>query len=339
MKVGILGSSDVAKSLARGFLKEGHQVMLGSREPAKLAAWVNENGKNASSGTFIDTAKFGELVVLAVQGTKSVEAIQMAQPDNFKGKVVIDTTNPLDMSGGLPNWSARLGTSSGELNQKALPGAFVVKAFNTVGNAHFHKPQFAGGPPDMFLCGDDAKAKEQVSRICKDFGWNPIDVGGIETFALPRSHRHGLDHHRHYRRPLESGIQAFEKVSSAPPPQMKPYIICHMVSSVDGKIDGFALSSVMSAAEYEATGAKLKGDAWICGRTTMQQHFAEKKPFAATSQKPAGPRPVFVARKRARHTWCPRVGTSRLQNAQTSSIPSVRYSSRKHIHSVVGIMR
>ena len=179
MKVGILGSSDVAKSLARGFLKEGHQVMLGSREPAKLAAWVNENGKNASSGTLIETAKFGELMVLAVQGTKSVEAIQMAQPDNFKCKVVIDTTNSLDMSGGLPKLVGALGTSSGELNQKALPGAFVVKAFNTVGNAHFHKPQFAGGPPDMFLCGDDAKAKEQVSRICKDFGWNPIDVGGI----------------------------------------------------------------------------------------------------------------------------------------------------------------
>ncbi len=78
---------------------------------------------------------------------------------------------------------------------------------------------------------------------------------------------------------------------------MKPYIICHMVSSVDGKIDGSALSSVMAAGEYEAAGAKLKGDAWICGRTTMQPHFAEKKPFVSTSRKPAGPRPVFVARK------------------------------------------
>ena len=179
MRVGILGSSDVAKSLARGFLKQGQQVMLGSREPAKLAGWVSENGKSASSGTFSETAKFGELVVLAVHGTKSVEAIQMAQPDNFKGKVVIDATNPLDMTGGVPKLVGGLGTSSGELIQKALPGAFVVRAFNTVGNAHFYRPEFAGGPPDMFLCGDDAKAKEQVSRICKDFGWNPIDVGGI----------------------------------------------------------------------------------------------------------------------------------------------------------------
>ena len=78
---------------------------------------------------------------------------------------------------------------------------------------------------------------------------------------------------------------------------MKPYIICHMVSSVDGKIDGAALSSVMADGEYEATGAKLKGDAWICGRTTMQQHFADKKPFVSKSRKTAGPRPVFVAHR------------------------------------------
>jgi predicted dinucleotide-binding enzyme len=180
MKVGILGSSDVAKSLARGFLNEGHEVMLGSREPEKLASWVQESGNSASSGTFSETAEFGELVVLAVNGAKSVEAVQMAGVDNFNGKVVIDATNPLDMSGGPPpKLIGSLGTSSGELNQKALPGAFVVKAFNTVGHAHFYKPEFAGGPPDMFLCGEDADAKEQVSRICRAFGWNPIDVGGI----------------------------------------------------------------------------------------------------------------------------------------------------------------
>jgi riboflavin biosynthesis pyrimidine reductase len=78
---------------------------------------------------------------------------------------------------------------------------------------------------------------------------------------------------------------------------MKPYIICHMASSLDRKIDGSALSSVMADGEYEATGAKLKGDAWICGRTTMQQHFADKKPFVSKSRKPAGPRPVFVAQR------------------------------------------
>jgi 8-hydroxy-5-deazaflavin:NADPH oxidoreductase len=179
MRVGILGSSDVAKSLARGFLGEGHRVMLGSREPAKLDSWVRESGKDASNGTFSETAEYAELVVLAVNGTKSVEAIQIAGAEKFRGKIVVDATNPLEMSSGTPKLVGGLGTSSGELNQKALAGAFVVKAFNTVGHAHFYKPEFPGGPPDMFLCGDNTKAKEQVARICKSFGWNSIDVGGI----------------------------------------------------------------------------------------------------------------------------------------------------------------
>lgn len=181
MRTGILGSGDVAKALGRGFLNEGHEVMLGSRAPGNLASWVTECGTRASSGTFAEAARFGELIVIAVHGVKSVEAIRMAGADNFKGKVVIDATNPLDMSGDPPpKLVGGLGSSGGELNQRALPGAFVVKAFNTVGNAHFYKPEFPSGPPDMFICGDDGKAKERVSLICNDFGWNPIDVGGIE---------------------------------------------------------------------------------------------------------------------------------------------------------------
>src|SRR5258708_28732451 len=78
---------------------------------------------------------------------------------------------------------------------------------------------------------------------------------------------------------------------------MKPYIICHMLSSVDGKIDGDAVDAVTGEGEYDATGAKLEGDAWICGRTTMQQHFAEDAPFVSASIAPAGPQPVFVARR------------------------------------------
>ncbi len=181
MKVGIFGSGDVAKSFARGFLKEGHEVMLGSREPEKLTSWVRESGQSSSSGSFSETAEFGELLVIAVNGAKAVEALQMAGVSNFNGKVVIDATNPLDMSSGIPpKLIGGLGSSSGELIQRALPNAPVVKAFNSVGNAHFYKPQFAGGPPDMFICGNDAKAKEQVVHICKDFGWNSIDIGGIE---------------------------------------------------------------------------------------------------------------------------------------------------------------
>lgn len=180
MRIGILGSSDVAQSLAHGFLAEGHQVMLGSREPGKLAAWVLERGMGSSCGTFSEAARFGEFVVVAVNGAMAVDAITAAGVESFRGKVVIDATNPLDKSAGLPpKLIGALGTSGGELMQRALPGAFVVKAFNTVGKAQFYKPAFEGGPPDMFLCGDDGNAKEEVSRICHAFGWNPIDVGGI----------------------------------------------------------------------------------------------------------------------------------------------------------------
>src|SRR3954469_213489 len=156
MKVGILGSGDVAKSLARGFLGAGHEVMLGSRDPEKLASWIKESGSGASSGTFDETAKFGEVVAVAVHGTKAVDAVEMAGVNNFKGKVVLDATNPLDMSGMPPKLVGGLGSSSGELIQNALPKGFVVKAFNTVGNAQFYKPEFSGGPPDMFICGNDA---------------------------------------------------------------------------------------------------------------------------------------------------------------------------------------
>ena len=125
MKVGILGSSDVAKSLARGFLREGHQVKMSSREPSKLAAWVKENGKDASAGTFAEAAKFGELVVVAVHGTATDSAIRMAGPENFKGKAVIDATNPLDLSGKLPKLVGGLGTS----------GAAHAKAGETFGGS------------------------------------------------------------------------------------------------------------------------------------------------------------------------------------------------------------
>lgn len=181
MKIGILGSSDVAKSLAHGFLREGHQVKLSSREPGKLAAWVEENGKDASAGTFAEAAKFGELIVVAVHGTATDNAIRMAGPENFKGKPVIDATNPLDLSGKLPKLVGGLGTSAGEKLQQMLRGAFVVKSFNTVGHTLFYKPEFSETTPDMFLCGDNDSAKGQVSAIIKSFGWNPVDVGGIET--------------------------------------------------------------------------------------------------------------------------------------------------------------
>jgi predicted dinucleotide-binding enzyme len=181
MKVGILGSGIVAKALGHGFIQEGYEVKLGTRDVNKLSSWLTEKGNNSSAGSFSEAAEFGEIIVLAVQGLAAITVIEIAGVNNFKNKVVIDATNPLDRSeGSPPKLIGGPGTSGGELIQKALHGAFVVKAFNTVSAALMYKPEFEGGPPDMFLCGDDDNAKKTVAQICKIFGWNIIDVGGIK---------------------------------------------------------------------------------------------------------------------------------------------------------------
>ncbi len=180
VKVGILGSGDVGKALARGFISLGHEVKIGSREPQKLAEWVRGAGSRASSGTFEEAARFGDLIVMATLGSGAENAIQLAGAKNFAGKVVVDAMNPLEFSTGVPRLYVGHTDSLGEQVQRWLPDARVVKAFNTVGNAHMFKPQFPGGPPDMFICGNDENAKELVTQICKHFGWGVIDIGGID---------------------------------------------------------------------------------------------------------------------------------------------------------------
>jgi len=185
MKVGILGSGDVGQALGKGFLSRGHEVKIGSRDPKKLADWVKANGPKASSGKFDEVAKWGELIVLATLWAGTKGAIDLAGPANMKGKVVMDVTNPLVMEEGKPLRLALGHTDSGgEQVQRWLPGAKVIKAFNTVGYAHMIDPKFPGGPPDMFLAGDDAGAKKTVSDITKSFGWGVIDVGGLEGARL-----------------------------------------------------------------------------------------------------------------------------------------------------------
>lgn len=181
MKVGILGSGDVGKSFARGFGALGHEVMIGSRSPEKLSEFVSGQGKHVSSGSFDAAASFGDLIVLATLGVATEEAINLAGKQNFEQKVVIDATNPLDFSTGAPRLSVGHTDSLGEQVQRTLPTARVVKAFNTVGNPLFFKPQLAGGPPDMFIAGNDAAAKKLVSQVCDAFGWGMIDLGGIEA--------------------------------------------------------------------------------------------------------------------------------------------------------------
>lgn len=183
MKVGVLGTGDVGKALGSAFLALGHEVKMGSREPGntKAQAWVKEAGEHASAGTFAEAAGFGELVVLATLGSATLDALKLAGPENFKSKLVVDTTNPLDFSQGFPPRLISGGVSGGERVQRALPGAQVVKAFNTVGHAHMFRPQFPSGPPDMFICGDDVKAKARMTEILNQFGWGTVDVGGIAS--------------------------------------------------------------------------------------------------------------------------------------------------------------
>jgi hypothetical protein len=181
VRVGVLGSGDVGKVLAAGFASLGHEVTIGSRDPGKLQEWASASAR-VSAGTFADAATFGDILVLATLGTGTLDAIRLAGVDAFDGKVVIDATNPLDFSKGMPP-TLYVGTtdSLGEQVQRLIQKARVVKAFNTVGNAHMIHPQFPGGPPDMFLCGNDAEGKKIVSQICEAFGWGVADIGGIES--------------------------------------------------------------------------------------------------------------------------------------------------------------
>ncbi|MER2600794.1 MAG: NADPH-dependent F420 reductase [Candidatus Competibacter phosphatis] len=183
MRIGILGTGDVGQALGTGFATLGHDVKIGSRDPnqEKITAWVNKAGAKASAGTFAEAAAFGELAVLCTIWTGAENAIRLAGPDHLAGKVVIDTTNPLDFSSGIPPKLAVGHTdSAGEQVQRWLPHSRVVKAFNIVGSPHMFKPEFPGGPPDMFICGDDDPAKATVTDLLKTFGWSVIDIGGIE---------------------------------------------------------------------------------------------------------------------------------------------------------------
>ena len=182
MKVGVLGSGDVAKSLAAGFLKHGHEVMLGTRAPNKLADWLAKNPK-AKSGGFGDTAHFGEVLVLAVKGAAAEDALAQAGSSNLAGKPVIDATNPIADAppvNGVLKFFTNFDESLMERLQKKFPDAHFVKAFNSVGNACMVNPQFPGGKPTMFICGNDEIAKQTVGRILDQFGWETADMGKVE---------------------------------------------------------------------------------------------------------------------------------------------------------------
>lgn len=185
MKFGVLGSGNVGRSIASKLISLGHEVMIGSRSASneKAIDWANNNGEGAKSGTFEQAAGFGEIIFIATLGTGVLNALQLAKPENFSGKTVIDITNPMDFSKGkTPTLFVGLTDSMGEQVQRFLPASQVVKTLNIVNCEVMVNPSLVPGDPDMFLCGNSAEAKEKVSSLLKDFGWNSIiDIGGIES--------------------------------------------------------------------------------------------------------------------------------------------------------------
>jgi 8-hydroxy-5-deazaflavin:NADPH oxidoreductase len=183
MKVGIIGSGEVAQALGTGFIKHGYRVMLGTRTPAKLADWMTGN-PGAQVGDFANTAKFGQLLVLAVKGTVVAEALRAVGADTLAGKTVIDATNPIaeapPVNGVLKLFTSPDGSLMESL-QREFPAARFVKAFNSVGSALMVDPQLQNGPPTMFICGNDDAAKKNVHDILIQFGWEVADMGKAEA--------------------------------------------------------------------------------------------------------------------------------------------------------------
>ena len=183
MKIGILGSGVVGKSLAAGFIKHGYEVMAGSRQPGKLADWKTEISPKLHTGDFSQTASFGDILILAAKGTVSEDVIKLAGMKNFSGKTVLDATNPIADSepvNGVLKFFTNLDKSLMERFQELVPEANFVKAFNSVG-AHFMvNPNFES-KPTMFICGNSDEAKIEAKEIIEQFGWEVEDMGKAEA--------------------------------------------------------------------------------------------------------------------------------------------------------------
>ncbi|HWU90861.1 MAG TPA: NAD(P)-binding domain-containing protein [Kofleriaceae bacterium] len=182
-KIAILGSGVVGDALAKGFLELGHPVRRGSREPGKLDAWKQGAKGDASVGTLADAAAWGDVIVLAVKGTAAEAAIDQAGAANLAGKVVLDATNPISdepPDNGVLRYFTGPNESLMERLQRKAPQARFVKAFNSVGSAFMFKPPFQP-TPTMFICGNDAAAKRDAAEILTSFGWEAVDMGGVEV--------------------------------------------------------------------------------------------------------------------------------------------------------------
>src|SRR5947208_1024899 len=174
MKVGVLGTGSVGKTIGTKLVELGHEVTMGSRSATneQAAEWAASAGAGAGHGTFADAAASGELVFNCTSGMVSLEALGAAGEENVSGKVLVDVSNPLDFSKGRPpTLSVCNDDSVGEQIQRAFPEAKVVKALNTINAGVMVAPASIPGEHDVFVCGNDDGAKAQVSELLESFGW------------------------------------------------------------------------------------------------------------------------------------------------------------------------
>jgi len=185
VKIGVLGTGLVGTTLASKLASLGHQVRMGARASTneKAAAWARSAGPGASAGTFADAAAFGELLFNCTNGAGTMAALDAAGDANLRGKVLVDVANPLDFSRGMPPILLISNTDSlGEQIQRTHPDARVVKALNTMDCNVMVNPAQVPGEHDVFLCGNDASAKADVTTLLRSFGWqNVVDVGDISA--------------------------------------------------------------------------------------------------------------------------------------------------------------
>jgi predicted dinucleotide-binding enzyme len=185
MKVGVFGSGMVGQAIGGKAAELGHEVMVGTRNPAKLQDWLRKVGGSARVGSLAETAAHGEILFNATNGGGSLEALALAGEANLNGKILIDISNPLDFSHGMPPTLLVSNTDSlGEQIQRAYPQVKVVKTLNTVTASLMVNPrQLADGDHHLFVSGNDADAKIQVVNLLTTwFGWKHIiDLGDITT--------------------------------------------------------------------------------------------------------------------------------------------------------------
>jgi 8-hydroxy-5-deazaflavin:NADPH oxidoreductase len=185
MKIGVLGTGPTGLTIASKLVQLGHDVMLGSRDEAnpEAVAWAKDEGHNALYGSFMNAAEFGEIIFNCTLGTASLDALQMAGERNLKGKVLVDTSNPIDRSTGIWKLTVCNTDSLAEQIQRAFPDTKVVKTLNTVNANVMVDPNKLIEKTDVFVSGNDIEAKATVVRILKEwFGWREvIDLGDITT--------------------------------------------------------------------------------------------------------------------------------------------------------------